>query len=645
MIVNRILETRLRTTLGFLCAVITTLVSLLCPTQAFSGIRTCYTFGTNSCFGVINSFGEITTPAIFRMHEDYSYWKDGYLWVRTELKIERNATFIGPDGKMIHPPTLNDLTRHSPGNPSGSLYGGIAPVEYSDDTYGYLLPSGKLVFQFKSSRGLSSRPDNNGRVIIIANGKYGYGDTNGNVVIKPRFDFARQFRYGMASVIYEGKEQMMNGDGTLVGGGRFDEVRIASYETSSFWVRCGKKAWLADKDGKPLSSLRFNEWRDSWYTEPTAFVLVKPGRWRVVDKKTGRLLSRDSFIEVTRFSEGLAKVRQKGGWGIVEDSGRMRLPCLFDDVKALSKYCSFAKSGRLWGLAGKNGKFIIEPQFINMLNIKHDHAIVTDKDWKSGVVSDDGLLVVPLTENRIWGAGNVDPDVAVTGSRKSIGLINFRTGKTILPTIYEKVEPWRWESSKDEDCYEVHSGGFVGLFACPDEWRIPLDRKITYITPPIEMKGAHGIFRTEDGVGLINSQGRIVLECLYEDVGHLSEGMIPVKQDGLWGYVGVSGKWEIAPGYEAAGAFLNGYAAVKLEGKTALISREGKTITPFKYNDAGYVQNGRFPASKVHDGKELWGIVDLNGDTILPIEYDAVEWIGIDRGKTQFHGNPGWGIR
>ncbi|NLB70037.1 MAG: hypothetical protein GX804_10245, partial [Lentisphaerae bacterium] len=78
---------------------------------------------------------------------------------------------------------------------------------------------------------------------------------------------------------------------------------------------------------------------------------------------------------------------------------------------------------------------------------------------------------------------------------------------------------------------------------------------------------------------------------------------------------------------------------------TALISREGKVITPFKYNDAGYVQNGCFPASEVRNGKELWGIVDLNGDIILPIEYDAVEWIDIDRGKTQFHGNPGWGMR
>jgi hypothetical protein len=643
MIVNRILETRLRTTLGFLCAVITTLVSLLCPTQAFSGIRTCYTFGTNFYFGAINSFGEITTPAIFRAREDYSYWKDGYLWVRTEWKSERNATFIGPDGKTVAPPIFGCLQSINPMAPTPYMNGGIASVKIGEGKYGYLLATGKILFE--GGRGIDWYPGKSEFLVLYANGKYGYGDTNGNVVIKPRFDFARQFHHGMASVIYEGKEQMMNGDGTLVGEGRFDEVRIASYETSSFWVRNGKKAWLANKDGKPLSSLRFSDWRDSWYTEPTAFVLVKPGRWRVVDKKTGRLLSRDSFIEVTRFSEGLAKVRQKGGWGIVEDSGRMRLPCLFDDVRALSTNCSFAKHGRLWGLAGKNGKFIIEPQFINMLNIKHDHAIVTDKDWKSGVVSNDGRLVVPLTENRIWGAGNVDPDVAVTGNRKSIGLINFRTGKTILPTIYEKVEPWRWESSKDEDCYEVHGGGFVGLFACPDEWRIPLDRKITYITPPIEMKGAHGIFRTEDGVGLINAQGRIVLECLYEDVGHLSEEVAPAKQDGLWGYVDVSGKWVIAPRYEAAGAFLNGYATVKLEGKTALISREGKVITPFKYNDAGYVQNGCFPASEVRSGKELWGIVDLNGDIILPIEYDAVEWIDIDRGKTQFHGNPGWGMR
>ena len=124
----------------------------------------------------------------------------------------------------------------------------------------------------------------------------------------------------MASVIMKAKRKMMNGDGTLVGEGRFDEVRIALTKLllSGFAT---EKAWLADKDA--ASSLRFSDWRTHGYGADRFCA----GKARSMEscRQENRRLFPGIPSSRSRFSEGLAKVRQKEV-GIVEDSGRMKAP-------------------------------------------------------------------------------------------------------------------------------------------------------------------------------------------------------------------------------------------------------------------------------------------------------------------------------
>ena len=136
----------------------------------------------------------------------------------------------------------------------------------------------------------------------------------------------------------------------------------------------------------------------------------------------------------------------------------------------------------------------------------------------------------------------------------------------------------------------------------------------------------------------MNRDGRIALACRYEDVGSLSEGLVAAKQDGRWGYVNLAGEWVVPLRFEEAGTFLNGFAAVRLDGKVGLIGKNGTFRVPCQYADAGYVLDGRFPAARKLDGKRIWGIVDLEGQVVLPLDYDCVEWIDLAPGSTRYHG-------
>ena len=71
-----------------------------------------------------------------------------------------------------------------------------------------------------------------------------------------------------------------------------------------------------------------------------------------------------------------------------------------------------------------------------------------------------------------------------------------------------------------------------------------------------------------------------------------------------------------------------------------MIDKQGTVKVPFQYKDAGYVYNGRFPAAVETDGKVLWGIADLDGHAILPLEYDCVEWVDLMPDTTRYHPLP-----
>ena len=251
--------------------------------------------------------------------------------------------------------------------------------------------------------------------------------------------------------------------------------------------------------------------------------------------------------------------------------------------------------------------------------------------------------------------GSPRHDLVVVWLGNKCGLVNVRTQASLLPVTHDKIEKWVG------DLYAVRSGKHVGLFTATGEWRLPLAAKVCSLPSPdviydweillVKGKGRdlpsrlqnnHGPLKAESGVGLIRDDGRIVLPCRYEDVGILSGGLVPARQEGRWGYVKLDGKWVVPPRYEEAGAFHNGFAAVRQDGKVGLIDRRGRIRVPFRYADAGYVRDGRFPAAVEQDGRLLWGIADLEGNTILPHEYDCVEWDDLTPGKNRYYGKRGW---
>ncbi len=87
--------------------------------------------------------------------------------------------------------------------------------------------------------------------------------------------------------------------------------------------------------------------------------------------------------------------------------------------------------------------------------------------------------------------------------------------------------------------------------------------------------------------GFINSNGKIVINCQFDEVGSFSEGLAPIRLDTLWGFIDSTGQIIIKPRFNSVSEFSNGLCFVKFKNggkiQNAFIKPNGKTafVTPY----------------------------------------------------------------
>ncbi len=89
---------------------------------------------------------------------------------------------------------------------------------------------------------------------------------------------------------------------------------------------------------------------------------------------------------------------------------------------------------------------------------------------------------------------------------------------------------------------------------------------------------------TDDGVEsltetVFEDEGCYILVAdLWDDIPDFSEGLHPVKQNGLWGYINEQAEWVIPPQYDSAASFRDSLALVEKDGKLMYIDHGGAVV-------------------------------------------------------------------
>jgi hypothetical protein len=105
------------------------------------------------------------------------------------------------------------------------------------------------------------------------------------------------------------------------------------------------------------------------------------------------------------------------------------------------------------------------------------------------------------------------------------------------------------------------------------------------------------------------------------------EGLCMVRLDTpdgyLYGYINEQGEEKIPVEYDHLYSFENGITIAKKEGKYGAIDLNNNIVIPFNlpYEDVRAFRNGR---AAVKDFSDLWGVIDTNGNEIVPCVNDRI---------------------
>ncbi len=221
---------------------------------------------------------------------------------------------------------------------------------------------------------------------IIENGKYGYIDQRGKVIIKPQFDMAKRFSEGLARVKVGSKWGFIDQTGKVVIQPQFEISADREDNNPSFDFHEGMAAVSLDKGNK----------------------------WGYIDR-TGKMIVAPKYGKVYRFSEGIAQVYLDYPGGIREVfPHRSPEPVIRSwYIDKTGKALSFPVGGETFseGLAGvsagkdenrkdgyidKTGQVRIKPQFSIARPFREGLASVRPRNTEEwGYIDKTGKMVIP----------------------------------------------------------------------------------------------------------------------------------------------------------------------------------------------------------------------------------------------------------
>ena len=248
--------------------------------------------------------------------------------------------------------------------------------------------------------------------------------------------------------------------------------------------------------------------------------------------------SYDDYHDVGSFSEGLAMAinYEEGKCGYVNTKGEEVIPFSFYTADPFSEGLAAVgvdlpkEEGRQsaetrYGYIDKKGGWVIEPKYRRAFAFQDGLAKVEDTDRNIGYIDKTGKEVIPLRYNKITDFWN---GKAFAQEKSGEVFLIDRTGKKLKSII-------------TGEYMREHGNGIISIEV--DEQVAP--GRVEYVR----------LYFDENGR---------VSEKDVEWRMRLSEGLAPYQDEktGKYGYVGEDGTWVIAPTFDFARDFEDGYAVV-----------------------------------------------------------------------------------
>ena len=296
------------------------------------------------------------------------------------------------------------------------------------------------------------------------------------------------------------------------------------------------------------------------------------------------------MFDIWGYWDGIVQVKKNNLYGFVDLQLNEVIPCIYDDTyhTIVNGFCS-VKKGDKWGFVDRKNRIIIPFEF---------DKIVCKAKYLACAKKDNQTFLIDLEKRKI---------------------------KRIKDYDFYPV------SMNSENFIKIGNSGFnyVGVINREGNEIIPLERKYTDILDDgrayryaiILSEGMMVVQRENKWWGYVNSKGKEIIPCIYEEAKPFSEGLAAVMKDDKWGFINKKGNVVIPFIYEEAHSFSGGIAAVYSDEGWCFINKKGKQISTEIYDSVEPFCEGLAATEK--DGK--WGYINNQLQVVIPFMFESAD--------------------
>ena len=343
-------------------------------------------------------------------------------------------------------------------------------------------------------------------------------------------------------------------------------------------------------------------------------IVSKNGKTGIINKRNDVVLE-FLYDGISEFYGDVAIAYIGDNYGLIDFNGTLVTPLLYSDIIVLNNFQFGAKDENGFVIYSNNGTFIKNVICENLIPLNNGNYLISLENKIGLLDTYFDVKISPIYED----ITSVFDTIYSYQLNTKKGLISLN-GKLLTEAIYDDFSKYNPEENnliakKDNSIYYLNIDGSKFLPKTYEYFSNALSTA--------KFVNKHAIFFKQGKFGIMNNNGKQVLNQLFEGIGTYGK-YISVKKSGKWCFMDTTGKIILKSEYSDIIPFRdigyvieknNSFGFLDLE-LNIVLSPSFKTI---KYFEGDYLI--------VSDGSN-YGLFNLKGEEIIPLAYNRIESFG-----------------
>lgn len=231
---------------------------------------------------------------------------------------------------------------------------------------------------------------------ILLNGRWGYINAQGAIIIEANLQNAAPFSEGLAAVQHEWSWKYVNTEGEFLIDEDFQNIR--SFSEGKAAVQMDRRWGYINKDGAFVVNPRFREAHA--FSNNRAFVRTLDYQdYIYIDENGVKIEAVNTpndmdFIEESRFFDQRALVRDNDLYGYIDPTGNTIIGLQYSEALPFSEQKAAVLVSDRWGFIDTQGSLTISPQFISAGRFNNGLAPARRNSNEFGFIDPTGVFII-----------------------------------------------------------------------------------------------------------------------------------------------------------------------------------------------------------------------------------------------------------